>query len=198
DTWDRTSLQLASRKGYSRIAQRLLSAGAVVGRPSWGNDNPLHVACAAGHFETVQALLKQGADSGADDDGEAESPLHNACYNDLDDSRIITVLCLAGAKVDSLDGPEIIDETAGSTDEVSRGAEVSVDDEVESDSSEYEGPLRPLHIAAIEGKPQMARALVEHGASVDPGDSKGKTPLYYACAKGNFDVVDVLVEFGAD
>lgn len=199
DTWDRTPLQLASRKGYSKVALRLILAGAVVGRPSWGNDNPLHVACTAGHFETVQVLLNYGADSGADDDGETESPLHNACYNDLDDSRIIGVLCRAGAKVDAFDGPEMVDGTAGSAGDISRdGAEVNADEEAESDSSEYEGPLRPLHIAAIEGKPRMARALIEHGASVDPGDSKGKTPLFYACTKGNFDVVEVLVELGAD
>ena len=203
DTWGRTPLQLASRKGYSKIVLRLLIAGAVVGRPSWGNDNPLHVACAAGHFETAQVLLKYGADIGADDDGETESPLHNACYSDLDDGRIIEILCLAGAKVDALDGPEmvIVGETAESADDPSRDStEPNPDDESKSDASDYEleNPLRPLHIAAIEGKPRMARALIENGACVDSADSKGKTPLFYACTKGNFEVVEVLIELGAD
>src|SRR5262245_55889989 len=45
----------------------------------------------------------------------------------------------------------------------------------------------------------MIRVLVSHGANVDSTDGiTGRTPLYYAAARGQVDAVQNLLKFGAD
>jgi ankyrin repeat protein len=59
-----------------------------------------------------------------------------------------------------------------------------------------------LHTAAVLGRAELARVLLEHGA--DPNDigyegNKGLTPpLVLAAWEGNFDTLRILLDFGAD
>jgi hypothetical protein len=64
-----------------------------------------------------------------------------------------------------------------------------------------------LHVAAVEGRPEIARALVGAGAAVDAPDSGGRSPLFHALdffvlatkAQGRKDVLRFLVlEAGAN
>lgn len=57
----------------------------------------------------------------------------------------------------------------------------------------------PLHVAAQVGDVAMIRVLVTHGAKVDSTDGiTGRTPLYYAAARGQGEAVKSLLKFGAD
>lgn len=56
----------------------------------------------------------------------------------------------------------------------------------------------PLHCAAIAGKLDAVKFLVEKGCPVDIGDNEHTTPLQVAGMRGNFDVVKYLTEKGAD
>lgn len=66
-----------------------------------------------------------------------------------------------------------------------------------------DGGLSALHIAATIGNAAIARSLLNHGANINykcrvywyNGDTE--TPLHYACQKGFFEVVRVLVQHGA-
>jgi hypothetical protein len=44
---------------------------------------------------------------------------------------------------------------------------------------------------------QVVELLIKHKANVDSVNEKGKTPLYYACKAGYFDIVKILVTAGA-
>lgn len=60
--------------------------------------------------------------------------------------------------------------------------------------------LAPIHLAAEEGKTDMVRFLLEHGADVNtPTEGANRiTPLHMAAAKGRAAVVEELIAAGAD
>lgn len=55
-----------------------------------------------------------------------------------------------------------------------------------------------LHIAAQNGKAEIAKLLIERGASVDVEENNGRTPLHLASAYGQRELVELLVREGAD
>ena len=50
----------------------------------------------------------------------------------------------------------------------------------------------PLHSAARDGKAQVAAYLLKHGASPLVKDTKDRTPLDYAKASGNVEMIEML------
>jgi len=68
--------------------------------------------------------------------------------------------------------------------------------DVNSRNCDYE--LTPLHLASREGRLDVARFLVEHGANVAAQDQCGSTPLHEASERGHLDVARFLVEHGAN
>lgn len=55
-----------------------------------------------------------------------------------------------------------------------------------------------LHFAVGNSDFSAARALIEAGINIDKAGDLGYTPLHVACIAGNFDMVKLLVEKGAD
>ncbi len=58
--------------------------------------------------------------------------------------------------------------------------------------------LIPLHAAILAADANMARLLIRYKAKVDAHDSKGLSALILACALRNVELVDVLIESGAN
>jgi ankyrin repeat protein len=57
----------------------------------------------------------------------------------------------------------------------------------------------PLHSAAEGGEPEIVRALLAHGAAVDPWDAgRNATPLLAAAGELNLAAIEVLLRAGAD
>ena len=57
---------------------------------------------------------------------------------------------------------------------------------------------RPLHIAAYFGRLNIAKVLIDHGASVDGVDDRLWTPLHFAAKEGRTEVVEILIQSGAN
>lgn len=55
-----------------------------------------------------------------------------------------------------------------------------------------------LHEAAGSDRPAMARELIDRGVDLDAQNDGGLTPLLHAIEVENFDIVEVLLEAGAD
>ena len=63
----------------------------------------------------------------------------------------------------------------------------------------FESPYQtPLMIAASEGKKELAKLLVQHGAEVNTKDHLGDTALMWAANGDHLNVVEFLVEHGAN
>ena len=56
--------------------------------------------------------------------------------------------------------------------------------------------LRPLHLAAIGGRADLADLLIQHGAVLSPRSSRGETPAEYAKMNGSLAVSLVLEAYG--
>ena len=63
-----------------------------------------------------------------------------------------------------------------------------------ADESYYRSPL---HVASYEGHLGIAGILLAHGADVDLGNNKGKTPLVASDFHRIFDAMWLLLEHGA-
>ncbi|MDO5668690.1 MAG: ankyrin repeat domain-containing protein [Corynebacterium sp.] len=72
-----------------------------------------------------------------------------------------------------------------------------LDNGVSPDLSNQDGNSL-LMLAAYAGHAAIVRALLERGASVDKHNNRGQTPLAGAVFKKYDEVVDVLVDAGAD
>ena len=56
----------------------------------------------------------------------------------------------------------------------------------------------PLHAAVLRGHLDIVQALSDHGASLDPLDARGRTPLWLAARCGDADMCVLLCGLGAD
>jgi len=57
---------------------------------------------------------------------------------------------------------------------------------------------QPIHMAAQEGNVPMLEKLVKLGADIEAKDKQKKRPIHYACEKSLSDVVQFLLDKGAD
>ncbi|XP_008803036.2 probable E3 ubiquitin-protein ligase XBOS33 isoform X2 [Phoenix dactylifera] len=55
-----------------------------------------------------------------------------------------------------------------------------------------------LHLAAADGRTEIAKLLLEKGADVNSRNICGQTPLMHACRSGHWDIVQILLLFRCD
>lgn len=58
--------------------------------------------------------------------------------------------------------------------------------------------MRAIHFACLSGQGEVAAALVKAGADVNGVDGAGKSALYKACQDRHEDIIQMLIENGAD
>lgn len=168
-----------------------------------GNTTPLHWAV-SGHVSSDHSLtdlIKSGVSVQARD-VNGSTPLHIAAANAwLSDP--LSVLIQAGAEVNASDKmgstPLHYAATFASADSV----EVLISAGAEIDARDRNGST-PLHDAAaslwggyIEGA-ERVRLLVDAGADVNARGINGSTPLHQAAASGSPDVIQLLLDAGAE
>ena len=55
--------------------------------------------------------------------------------------------------------------------------------------------MTPLKYASIRGYEEITKKLINRGADVNMGDSRGETPaLFMACVGGHYNVVKILLD----
>ncbi|EQC40691.1 hypothetical protein SDRG_01767 [Saprolegnia diclina VS20] len=143
---------------------------------------PMIAAIIGGHVETVRALLDGGADVAALRTPDANSPLHEACFQR--NPAIVRLL------IEHKD--QFQDDLHDANDK--NAPRWSMVDAVNQFGNV------PLHAAAMAGSVECVEALLEAGALVDASNNQHSTPLHHACYCGspNEKVVELLVRAKAD
>eukprot|EP00178_Gracilaria_changii_P023792 TRINITY_DN718_c0_g1_i1.p1 TRINITY_DN718_c0_g1~~TRINITY_DN718_c0_g1_i1.p1 ORF type:complete len:2019 (+),score=268.01 TRINITY_DN718_c0_g1_i1:1349-7405(+) len=165
-----TPLCLAAQKGFSNVVQLLLERGANPNNEDEGKYTPLHLSASSGYIQTVEMLLRYGARVDATTRNEI-TPLHYAVQGGH--SAVVEALIVAGAKVNCNKKPLLL-------------------------------------IAADDGKRDIVNLLLDAEASVDCRANIRAmlnketeicdylTPLHLAASKNHHDVVEVLLNRGAN
>lgn len=164
-----TALHIAVASRRTHIGEVLLLAGASVSIANRRGHTPLHFAAAMGLAEFAKELLDRGADVGALD-GEVSA---------FANSKVaVTNQARRGAN-----GANIVKSSRA----CGKGRRKSRGDRKEGRT--------PLHYAAMRGRVDATRVLLQAGASAGHRwNDKRETPLFVAARGGHADVVGLLLE----
>lgn len=211
DHQGQTPLTLASRQGHVRVLSVLLEwaksqekekAVRMMEHADSEGWTALRSAAWGGHNEAVRLLLDAGADvDGCDSDGR--TALRAAAWGGHEE--VVLTLLDYGAQVNKADCKGRMPVIAAAYMGHHEVVETLLNHNAEVDLADGDGRTA-LSVAAlcvptaagIKGYGEVASLLLERGA--DPGhrDNDGMTPLLLAAYEGNDDVVELLLEAGAD
>jgi hemoglobin len=158
-----------------------------------GPDSPLHTNLRAATNDRFISEVERDRSCVRLLGSRGQTLLHDAAM--VGDAELAAVLIGSGADPDASETEGHTPLYRASTGEVARvllaaGATADV----------VSGPTRgtPLHQAARRGSVSVARALLDHGATIDARDAKKETPLRRAVNCRQIQIVRLLVQRGAD
>lgn len=215
---DTTAMHLAANAGHGAIVERLAArAPALIGMPDAAGFTPLHRAAGRGHAETIDIIIRLGAEVEARTTEKAigfqgRTALHTAAAGNH--AEAINALVAGGADVNApspLLGPPVhIAAYFGNAaaiaalsacgadierpivyEPIKRKPDTTVSDKEKKD-------WRPLHIAIDQGHPQALKALLSAGANPNALTGADRTPLSLATDLDDAAAIEQLLDRGAD
>ncbi|XP_034298660.1 ankyrin repeat and SOCS box protein 5 isoform X2 [Pantherophis guttatus] len=189
---DRSPLHEAASQGRLLSLKTLIAQGYNVDALTIDQVTPLHEACLGDHVGCARILLEAGANVNATTiDGI--TPLFNACSRGS--ASCVQLLLEYGAKIQwetCFPSPTHEAASRGHSDclelLISWGIEVDLD-------VPHLGT--PLYVACFSQQKQCVHKLLHSGANVQKGKFL-ETPLHAAARLPNTEIVNILLEFGAD
>lgn len=167
-----TPLEVASKRGRTKIVRLLLDHGADVNSADNNGNTPLMLAAKsimASHYggsyaEVVELLLEKGANVHArDEKGSTALNWAMASDSELDRTAIVKLL-------------------------LDKGADVNAKGYV----------WTPLISASYKGHTEVVRLLLDRGADIKPQDGDGHNALHYAAEQGHKEIEQLLLAKGAE
>jgi ankyrin repeat protein len=173
----------------------ILSAAVLVTVAGASGDSPLVKAVKAGDVQAVRALVKSGADVNASS-GDGSTPLLWAAHNAS--AELAKVLIAAGAKVDAANDYGVTPLLDASRSGDAAMVDLLLRSGANPKRAHPEGEM-PLMAAARAGSVPAVRLLLARGVDVNTAETfQNTTALMWAAAEGHREVVDLLIEAGAD
>jgi ankyrin repeat protein len=186
-----TALHCAARDGYEFLAAELLSKGAAVDAKTDTGETPLHMAVENGHIKIASQLLDHGANIEAQDN-VGKVPLYDAIVNK--DRAMVELFLGKGAALEVKDllGRTIvlIAVETGQLDIIHILLEKAPNIQV----ADIRGQAL-IHYAAASGLPTIVKQCMN---DIERQDNSGRTALHVAANAGHEDVVQLLVQAGAN
>ena len=222
------SLYIASRFGYMKIVELLITKGALINSLTFMGRNSLHLASFSGHVSTALLLIDKGISYLLKDE-DGWTPLHLAAQQGHV-STVKTLLQQLNIQVNcqsenmrtplhscSYHGNVLIAELL-----LNMGSDLTLQDEngwTALHLCAQQGHIKvvqklvhkganpnvqsktkraPIHLACMKGKKHVVEYLLRKGAEIDIKDFNQWTPLCDACQDNHTDIVDLLIKYKAD
>lgn len=191
-----SALHLAAQKAQRTVIQLLVERGANINSLDGNGVTPLVDALFHKRIEAAEQLLSLGADAGLVGD-EGETAIGAAVMAGA--HRMVEMLLAKSVDIRVIDscGQGLLHFAASNNDPIEVSRFISLGLPVDQPSS-VTGT--PLVCACVSDAIDAARILLEAGASVNAvvADEHGWTGLFYAIARRNSRMVDMLLRYGAD
>ncbi len=222
-----TALLFAARSGSIDAGRALLAAGAPINETTPKRETPLLIAAASGHDQMVKFLLAQGADPNLADEG-GFSPLHASIWGHRDSLEMAKALIAGGADIKAkllkpapalplyglgfAGGGSMVGATpfalaaANANLPVMRMlVEAGADPLAPSNDGTTPFLLAAGHGWVVGNSPvtlpmglDAVKQLAEWGGDVNTTNAGGVTPLHVAANNGADDIVQFLIDRGAN
>lgn len=178
-------------EGHVQFAEELLRAGANVNQPDAQGRTPLMFSAGTTDVNFMRLFLRQGADATALDNN-CQNAIHHVFRGDTFEK--VRLLLKAGGDV------ALVDKRGHS---VLHRLLMRVHDPNTIELLLKAGaPIGPdsgsMEVAASFAWPPIVRIFLDYGAPVDGNGQPGKTPLQEAALRARGDVMEMLLESGAD
>ncbi len=168
----RTPLHMAMLLGHRRVAEVLLAHGADIKAADVNGLTPIHITAMSGNIAMAQLALSHGADPNA----KVATPFGLYSIFGLAPFQDDTPLALA-TLCKRLDMVEFL---------LAHGADPNI-------------KLREgFTVLQMASPPEIAKALIEHGAQAEGRGHEERTPLWQAVMMGNTETAQLLLSRGAD
>ncbi|MGB1593939.1 MAG: ankyrin repeat domain-containing protein, partial [Promethearchaeia archaeon] len=179
-----TPVHWAAVKGHNEILQWLIQQNFPVTTANKDGDTPLHWAASGGHDIAASYLIDAGADVWARNHDKT-TPLHFACAEGHFDVVQLLVQFAGPADLGLATGVK-------KKKKAEKGPEALINARTQDEDT-------PLHWGAASGDEGVVRLLLA-APGIEPGaaNKDGNTPLHVACAEGALEVVQALLDSGAD
>ncbi|XP_010885345.1 ankyrin repeat and SOCS box protein 13-like isoform X3 [Esox lucius] len=191
---ERTEVHKAASEGHAAQLQQLIQNGASVNIVAVDSITPLHEACERGQTQCVRLLLDAGAHVDARNT-DGSTPLCEACS--VGSFDCVRMLLEHGAKVN----PTLSSRTTSPLHEACMGGNADVVRIMIAKGASLEAYDlyygTPLHVACANQRTDCVKALLNAGAKVNYARLH-KTALHHAAKVKCVDMIEMLVEFGAN
>jgi len=199
DDYDRTLLHLAATNGQVYIANMLINNGVDVnarGKQGW---TPLHMATYNQSSRVVKLLIEHGADIEAKNRYDA-TPLHFAA--DAGRPQNVELLIRMGANVNAcaIDGRTPLHKAIGPFGKPNNITKQTVKLLIAGGASlldKGKTHLIPVEFALVLNNKEIAVFLIEQ-MDIHLADQNGDTLLHHAARNNNINLVEILLDHGAD
>ena len=215
-----TPLAVAALEDHSEIVKAFLDAGADVDKGGSSGYSPLLIASMAGKAQRVKVLISGGANVNLTPEKE-DTALNYAIWNDTSD--IVRYLLDAGADAEqkdlsgesplqnalSMGNPDIVKLLENSDDKVPALHRAALKGDLEgmkrliaegagiNDKDEFE--RTPIEYALAAGQSDTTKFLLDQGVDINlKTHTLGRPILHQAARAGMLDIVQILIEKGAD
>jgi ankyrin repeat protein len=192
-------LHFAAAAGVTENIEALLTDGAAIDAANAAGHTPLHVAVMTQNHETVVQLIDAGADLVVQD-AEGRTPMHWALL--LGDTQTAQEIASAGPDLAAADryGENVADLARRIRAPWMRDVFIAMGVEIDEKRVRFQSPATDSLIAAIQANDNnRARRMLEGVSDINESEATtGWTPLHYAVAELNREMVESLLERAAD
>ncbi|KAK4216221.1 ankyrin repeat-containing domain protein [Rhypophila decipiens] len=197
DKGRRTPLSWAAEKGHTLVVDMLLQQGSAPDSKDVDGMTPLDWAAERGHEEVVRLLLQKGANLDSTYDAQRTLLSRVAASGQLSVVRLLIEEYKVAVDPTDEYGQTPLFRAAGEG-FASVVQYLCTREGVNPNSTNSYGATALMRAAGWTASEECVRVLIDAGADVSARQHDGRTALSFACECGNREIVELLLERGAD